>query len=116
MADVWEGRQERTSGLSAWTQVGLGMGIVLLEHVFFGGLIGGGSYLLEAYGGVTEAVGFFFIWLFGIGLSQLGYVLPTFLVALAVRRNIAAGIALGALITFLLNGACFGVLCGSMGM
>ena len=56
---------------------------------------------------------FFWFCLFFIGLSQVGYVLPTFIIAFLTRRTVAAGVALGALITFLLNGACFGVLCGA---
>ena len=112
---VWEGRDERGSATKVWLQVGLGMGIVLLEHLTIGGLLGGGAFRYGQMGGSPDAMSIFFVWLFGIGITQLGYVLPTFLIALVVRRNVAAGVALGALMTFLLNGACFGVLCGGLG-
>ena len=112
----WSERDDRDRARSVWKEVGIGIGIVMLEHLVFGGLFGGGGYLIDQInGGYGEALIVFWFWLFGIGLTQLGYILPTFVVCFLARRNIAAGVALGALATFLLNGACFGVLCGAVG-
>lgn len=114
MSEVeWSERDDRVRTGSPWRDLGIGFAIVLLEHVMFGGLLGGGGVLLDQMTGSFDTyVGVFFVWFFGIGLSQLGYVLPTFAIAFLVRRHVAAGVALGALVTFLLNGACFGALCG----
>jgi hypothetical protein len=53
--------------------------------------------------------------LFFIGFSQYAYLVPAMIVAGLVRRgHLASGMALGSLITILLNIACFGVVCGQM--
>lgn len=108
----WQGRDDPTAGQVAWRDVAIGVGIVLLEHLFVGGLLAGVTVVGTKTALIhAPSVGMFAVyWLFGIGLSQLGYVVPTFLVALIVRRNVAAGVAIAALVTFLLNGVCFGFL------
>ncbi len=104
-------------GWRVWLDVLVGFLIVTMEHTIAGGVLGGGGMLLSAANPSSYPSDYTFplmMWGFGIGLTQIPYVLPTFLVALFVRRNVAAGVALGALVTFLLNGACFGVLCATM--
>lgn len=47
-------------------------------------------------------------WLALVGLFQGAYVLPAFAIAWIFRRPVALGVAVGAALTLLLNGACFG--------
>lgn len=92
-----------------------GIGIVLLMH----GTAGVIFALLTAAGGQAASMGLPYqvsewpmllasIWAMGIGCTQGAYVLPAFAVAWVVRRPVALGIAVGAALTFLLNGACYG--------
>lgn len=114
--DGWTGRGERDAE-RPWRLVIAGVLLVLLEHALVGGLLGGLGYLAGVVlGRPGDYIAFFLIWGMAIGVTQLVYVVPTFAIAVIVRRTVAAGVALGGLITFLLNGACFGVMCGVMGL
>ncbi len=54
--------------------------------------------------------------IFWIGLSQLVYVVPAAIILMNKRRTATAnGLWIGAGITFLINGACFGLLFWQMG-
>ncbi len=108
----WEGGGARPE-VRPWVEVVAGVGLVLGLHVAVGVVLSALSLAsASAGGGVGEAVMVVAMgWFFAIGLSQLSYVVPAFAVAFLWRRNVAAGVLLGALLTFLLNGACFGVMC-----
>lgn len=112
----WQERDSRDgSARAAWPQVAFGIGLVLAEHLLVAGLLGGMGALMVQFEipenelSVLVATG----WFFFIGVSQLVYVVPTFVLSFFWRRPVAAGVALGALATFLLNGACFGALCAT---
>jgi hypothetical protein len=83
-----------------------GVGLTALGHVIPALPLGLFSVLTRGNGGA--ALGIFY---FGIGITQLIYVVPA---VIYFRRNgkplIAKGVIIGASITFLLNAACFGVL------
>jgi len=62
---------------------------------------------------LIQLLPFYFIPVFAvlIGLSQLVYVVPAFLVLRNQgRMGMAKGVLIGAAVTFLLNAACFGLL------
>lgn len=83
-----------------------GVGLTALGHVIPALPLALLSVVTHGYGGA--ALGIFY---FGIGVTQLIYVIPGIIY---FRRNgkplIAKGIIIGASITFLLNAACFGAL------
>jgi len=83
-----------------------GLGLTALGHLIPALPLSLFSVLTHGYGGA--ALGIFY---FGIGITQLIYVIPGIIY---FRRHgkplIAKGIIIGASITFLLNAACFGVL------
>ena len=83
-------------------QVLIGVGLVLLMHlvaaiIFF--IIASNSYALS-----NSAM----LGIFGVGLSQFIYVIPTIVVT-AIKRKFAImkGVIIGAVITALLNGGCW---------
>lgn len=110
--DGWSNRDERPS-VAPWREVAAGVCIVVIEHALVAGLLGGGGYLIEAaVANSGDYLALFLVWGFAIGCTQTAYVVPTFVVAFVTRRSVAAGVALAAVATFLLNGACFGAMCG----
>jgi len=85
-----------------------GLASVFVCHVVGGFLI----YVLAlalSFQGISNVVGtIVFVLIFGVGLSQLIYVIP--LCIWLHRRRLQAtmkGVIAGAVITFLLNGGCF---------
>jgi len=77
---------------------GAGVGLCFLLHV-----------LQFPLGAVWPYAAFF------IGFSQYTYVLPAIVIAAVLGRGgISRGLALGSLLTILLNIACFGVVCGGI--
>lgn len=110
--EAWEGSREPGTR-KPWVEVAFGVLLVPLMHGFAGGLIGGGAMLLDSFGvmGGTPVVGWPGMFALSLSISQLGYVGPAFLIAYRVRKNVAAGIAIGALLTVSLQGACYGAFC-----
>jgi hypothetical protein len=107
----------RDHGAGVFLQVGAGVLLVPLLHVVAGLAMGGLAVAVESAGPVGGAADLLrplpFLWLMGIGLGQLPYVLPAAIGLWFVRRPIALGVVIGAALTFTLNGACFGLLFGS---
>ena len=78
--------------------VGAGLGICFLLHLL--------QFPIRE---LTQGMGILFI-----GVTQLIYMVPAMIVAgVKHQPGILKGLALGAAITFLLNAACFGIVCGS---
>jgi hypothetical protein len=88
------------------------LGTLLVNVLFAGSLAGTSSLLARQHGTMSNEVGGIFFWAaIGIGVTQLVWVLPA-IVLTRKRAWLAGGIAIGAALTLLLNGACFGALCG----
>lgn len=115
---AWErDADSKPSPLSTWLQVMAGIALVPFLHVCAATVLGGLALLGEATGAPGQslselAAALGMMWFMSIGCTQGAYVMPVFIVALLVRRGVAVGVAMGAALTFLLNGACYGVFCG----
>ena len=114
--EAWEGTRDSVSG-KPWLDVALGVLSVPLMHGCFAGLLWAGSLIVQTFGGLSGSslIVVPSMFLFGISVGQLGYVIPAFLVAYRLRRNVAAGIAIGAILTVSLQGACYGAFFFMMG-
>lgn len=94
-------------------QVGLGIGLTFLLHAMVGGGLAAASAAAVSIdpqgivGGLVSMV--FGYWVMGVGVMQLVYVLPVAIAAAFVRRPIALGLVIGAALTFVLQGACYGL-------
>ncbi len=85
-------------------------GILLLFgfHILVWGLVWLVSYLFTFLLGISSLALVSSVLFVGIGLSQLFYVLPLCLwLQRRGRAELAKGVVIGAVITFLLNGSCF---------
>ena len=100
------------SGAVVFLQVGLGIVLVFLLHAIVGGSLWGAASAAAFFGGtVAEALNAVaLMWAVGLGIVQALYVLPVAAALFFVRRPIALGMAIGAALTFVLQGACYGAL------
>lgn len=100
---------ELIGGIAAVLVLHLAVGLALWSLAWGADLAGTGRLRGQLY----ELL---LMWMGTVGLSQLIYVLPAFVVALLWRRRVAAGIAVGAALTLLLQGACYGVFCATISL
>lgn len=88
----------------------IGMGLVLLFHIIVFAFL----YLIGILGGLVgfySLSGIAIVAFFGIGLSQLLYVIPIVIfLFIKQKRMMAYGVITAAGITILLNGACYGLI------
>lgn len=88
------------------------IGAILLNLIFGASLLGS-AWALERAGPAPE-LGTVILWAgLGIGVTQIVWVLPA-IVLTRKRVWLTGGIVIGAAITLLLNGACFGTMCGGV--
>lgn len=106
---------EKASGSTTgvFLQVGLGVASTFLLHVVVGGGLTAAVAVATSVsaqnvvtGLLSMALGY---WAMGVGMLQVFYVGPVALAAAFVRRPIALGMVIGAAVTFLLQGACYGL-------
>ena len=85
---------------------------VIVTHLIVGGLLYVAVLALAMVSppSANRMANGFIGWFLGLPLLQLLYVVPAGIVAWRARRPLALGIALGALITFLLYSVCYGSL------
>lgn len=107
----------RDSGAGVFLQVGAGVLLVPLMHVVAGLALGGlalaSTSAAPALGDLGNALQSLpFLWMMGIGLAQLPYVVPAAIGLWFVRRPLALGVVIGAALTLTLNGACYGFVFG----
>ncbi len=97
-------------GTAVFLQVGLGIGLVFLLHLIVGGSLWGAVALADTFGQpVADDLGPVLVtWMASLGVGQVLYVGPVAAALFFVRRPIALGMAIGAALTFLLQGACYG--------
>jgi hypothetical protein len=87
----------------------LGMLLTLLLHLLQIPLAGGLGLLVSLWSKDIGVV--FYMSPLAIGLTQLVYMIPAILIARAKGRpGLVKGLLIGAALTFLLNGLCFGVI------
>ncbi|MCA9490161.1 MAG: hypothetical protein KC621_09560 [Myxococcales bacterium] len=100
-------------------QVGLGIGLTFLLHLVVGGgliMASAVAVSIDPNGPIGALVGMGFgYWAIGVGVVQLVYVVPVAIPAAFVRRPIALGMVIGAALTFVLQGACYGLGALTMG-
>ena len=114
LPDMGDGIDEEPDD-GRWSHAGsVGLGLLLLLGLHTAGQGAMFFALLPFFAGEPYGELNALIPVFGVGLSQLVYVVPT-IVILRTRRTERAramekGVWLGAAITFLLNAGCFGLL------
>ena len=111
MSDFERSAPPPASGAAVFLQVALGIATVLGMHVVVGGVLWVGGVASSAIGGpIGDALTVLWVgWLASLGVSQLLYVVPVALAAFFVRRPIALGMVIAAALTFVLQGACYGL-------
>ncbi|MEQ1502061.1 MAG: hypothetical protein ABMB14_07505 [Myxococcota bacterium] len=97
------------SNVATYLQAAAGIGLVVVANALVGAALAAGVGLA---GGTSYADWFAMLgigWMMGLGLAQLVYVVPMFAVAWFVRRPLALGIGLGALLILMLQTTCYGL-------
>ncbi|MEQ1507110.1 MAG: hypothetical protein ABMB14_33085, partial [Myxococcota bacterium] len=94
-------------------QVAAGIGLAFGAHLAVGGALFGGSLFALAWSPDDFGAAFgglWTVWAMGLSVVQVAYLGPVALAAWRVRRPLAQGVLLGALLTVLLQTTCYGVL------
>ena len=92
----------------------LGVMLTLLLHLLQIPLAGGLGLLVSVW---SKDIGMmFYVSFMAIGLTQLVYMIPAILIARTRKKpGLVKGLLIGAALTLLLNGLCFGVVMFGMG-
>lgn len=98
----FQGDRPRPSATTVFLQVAVGFALTFVLH----GVVGFTLFLVGTLVPLVNTAAS--MWLMGLGVAQFVYILPTALALAFVRRPLALGMSIGAAITFLLQGACYG--------
>lgn len=111
MSDFDRSTRRPDPGSAVFLQVGLGIALVFVLHAVVGFALYGGALLAQEIAGPAAApfVTLFTLWAMTLSVTQLAYVGPVAAAVYFVRPAIALGTIIGAALTVMLQGACYGL-------
>lgn len=105
----FEGERPPPTRTAVFLQVAFGVMLTFALHVLVGCTL---AFTGTVAGAVAQLS---WLWLMGLSVAQLAYVGPAALAMAFVRKPIALGMIIGAAITLLLQGTCYGVFFVALG-